>query len=274
MELKGTYPKIFENERYGSEAKKIYNDANALLDRVIKDNIIKAHAIIGLFPANAVNEDVEVFADEHRSSKISTFHFMRQQTQKQQNTPNLCLADYIAPKESGAKDYIGTFAVTTGIGIEHYIEEFKKDNDDYNDIMIKAVTDRLAEAFAELMHAKVRKELWGFCKDETLNNEDLILEKYQGIRPAPGYAACPEHTEKRIIWDLMKVEETIGISLTESYAMFPAASVSGYYFANPESKYIGVGKVSKDQVADLAARKNMPVDVLEKWLAVNLNYDI
>jgi 5-methyltetrahydrofolate--homocysteine methyltransferase len=268
-ELKGTYPKIFENERYGDEAKKLYHDAQEMLQLILKEKIIKAKGVIGVFPANAVEEDVVLYADEQKEKPLTTFHFLRQQTKKQNDAPNLCLADYIAPQ---GEDYIGCFAVTAGIGIEQYIERYKEAHDDYNDIMVKAVTDRLAEAFAECMHAKVRKELWGYCKDESLNNEELILEKYQGIRPAPGYSACPEHTEKRIIWDLLQVEQNTGISLTESCAMWPAASVSGYYFAHPDSKYFGVGKIAKDQMESLAKRKGMDLEELEKWLGVNLAY--
>jgi 5-methyltetrahydrofolate--homocysteine methyltransferase len=271
-ELAGTYPKIFENERYGEEAKSLFKDANDLLDRIIKEGVVTANGIISIHPAIAENETVHVYTDETLSTKHTRYHFMRQQTRKQQDAPNLCLADFIAPKSSGLVDYLGTFAVTAGLGIEKYIEEFKAANDDYNDIMVKAVTDRLAEAFAECLHAKVRKEIWGYAANETLSNDELVNEKYRGIRPAPGYAACPDHTEKQTIWEAMEVEKNIGMTLTESCAMLPAASVSGFYFAHPDSKYFGVGKISKDQVEKLAEDKNLSMEVMEKWFGVNRNY--
>ncbi len=272
--LKGKYPAIFENEVVGEEAKKLFDDAQVMLDKVIDQKLLYANGVIGLYPANAVGDDIEVYADESRSEIKKVFHFLRQQGKKGSGLPNLSLADFIAPKESGKKDYIGCFAVTAGVGIEGIIEQYEKDHDDYNSIMIKAVADRLAEAFAELMHAKIRKELWAYSKDEALDNESLIREKYQGIRPAPGYPACPDHTEKQILFDLLEVERNTGISLTESCAMYPASSVSGFYFMHPESKYFGLGKIEKDQVLDYAERKEMSVEEIEKWLAPNLSYDV
>ncbi len=271
--LKGKYPKILADPVIGQEAKKLYEDANKVLDQVIDDNLLYANAVVGLFPANSVGDDIEVYADERREDVKSVFHMLRQQGKKGSNLPNLSLADFIAPKGQG-RDYVGGFAVTAGIGIEPLVKKYELDHDDYHVIMIKAIADRLAEAFAELMHHKVRTELWGYAPDEPLDNESLIKEKYQGIRPAPGYPACPDHTEKRILFDLLDAEKNTGISLTESFAMYPAASVSGFYFMHGESKYFGLGKIEKDQVMDYAARKNMSIEEMEKWLAPNLSYDI
>lgn len=273
-QLKGKYPKIFENEIIGEEAKKLFKDANDMLDEVISNKSLKANAVIGLYPANTVKDDtIEVYSDETRSSVSKEFFSLRQQGKKGKGIPNISLADYIAPKDSGVEDYMGFFAVTAGIGIEPLIEAFDKDHDDYNSIMIKAVADRLAEALTELMHEKVRKEFWGYASDETLENEDLIREKYKGIRPAPGYPACPDHTEKPSIWELMDVEKETGITLTTSNAMYPASSVSGYYFSCPDSKYFGLGKIGKDQVEAHAERKGWGLETIERWLGPNLNYD-
>lgn len=271
--LKGKYPKIFENEVIGEEAKKLFVDAQQMLKEIIENNLLYANAVVGLYPANSVGDDVEVYSDESRTKVLTTFHMLRQQGKKGSGLPNLSLADFIAPKGEG-KDYIGGFAVTTGIGIEALIEKFEKDHDDYNSIMVKAVADRLAEAFAEKMHEKVRKELWGYAANESFDNESLIKETYQGIRPAPGYPACPDHTEKRLLFDLLEVEKNTGISLTESFAMYPASSVSGFYLMHEEAKYFGLGKIEKDQVIDYAQRKSMPLEIVEKWLAPNLSYDI
>lgn len=274
-QLKGKYPKIFENEIIGEEAKKLFNDAQALLQEVIDQKLLVAKGAVGLYPANTVDHDsIEVYADDTRTEIITKLHHLRQQGKKGKNIPNLSLADFLAPKEKGVKDYIGGFAVTAGINIEPLIEKYNADHDDYNSIMIKAVADRLAEAFAELMHAKVRKELWGYDSSETLNNEELIKEKYKGIRPAPGYPACPDHTEKPTLFKLIDPDGKTDITLTESNAMYPAASVSGFYFAHPDSKYFGLGKIAKDQVEDYASRKGMTIEEAEKWLAPNLNYDI
>ena len=272
-ELKGRYPEIFENKDYGKEAKKIFDDANNLLDKIIRDKALTANGIVGLFPANSVEEDIEIYSDKSRSGILVTLHTIRQQSVKSGEIPNLALADFIAPKDSGAKDFIGMFAVTAGMGIEKIVEKFEKDHDDYNAIMTKAVADRLAEAFAELLHAKVRKELWGYAANEILSNKELIDEKYFGIRPAPGYPAQPDHTEKLTIWKLLDVEKNTSIKLTESLAMYPAASVCGLYIAHPQSKYFTVGKIGKDQVDDYRKRKGISLKEAEKWLRPILNYD-
>ncbi len=269
--LKGKFPKILKDPVIGQEATKLYEDAQKMLDDIVNRKLLQANGVIGIYPASKPNDDdVTIYRDEQYSEEIATFHFLRQQGKKGTNLPNLSLADFIQP--NGKPDYMGGFAVTAGIGIEKLIEQFEKDHDDYSSIMVKALADRLAEAFAELMHEKIRKELWGYMKDENLDNEALIKEQYQGIRPAPGYPACPDHTEKRILFDLLEVEQHTGIQLTESFAMYPAASVSGFYFAHPEAKYFGLGKIGKDQVEHYARRKNMSLEEAEKWLAPNLNY--
>ncbi len=264
-ELAGRFPKILEDEVVGVEAKKLYNDAQALLKKVVEEKWISANAVIGFWQANATGDDIEL-------ENGTVLHSLRQQTKKTASAPNIALADFIAPKESGLQDYIGAFAVTAGIGIEKWIEKFEKDHDDYNSIMLKALADRLAEAFAERMHERVRKEFWAYDKSETLNTEELISEKYRGIRPAAGYPACPDHTEKPIIFNLLDAEKNAGIKLTESFAMYPTAAVSGLYFAHPESKYFGLGKITKDQVEDYAKRKGMTFDEAERWLSPNLGY--
>lgn len=273
-QLKGKFPAILEDEVVGTEAQKLYNDARSMLRQIIDEKWLTAKAVFGLFPANAVGEEsVAVFTNEDRKAQQTVLHFLRQQRQKAPGQPNLSLSDYIRKAEDGP-DYIGAFAVTAGFGIEPHIKRFEAEHDDYHAIMLKALADRLAEALAERLHQRVRKEFWGYDQSENLDNEALIEEKYKGIRPAPGYPACPEHTEKGTIWELLKVEENIGIQLTESYAMYPAASVSGYYFALPESKYFGLGQISKDQVEDYASRKGMSVEDAERWLAPVLNYDV
>ncbi|WP_436517324.1 methionine synthase [Ekhidna sp. To15] len=261
--LKGKYPAIFENPTVGKEAKKLFEDAQYMLDEIIENESLHANAVVGLFEVKRTGDDVEVV------NQNKQFHFLRQQGKKAPNIPNLSLVDFINPSQ---KDYMGGFAVTAGIGIEKLIEKYKADHDDYKEIMVKALADRLAEAFAELMHEKVRKDLWGYASDEKWSNEDLIKEKYEGIRPAPGYPACPDHTEKRTLFDLLEVEKNAGIKLTESFAMYPASSVSGFYFAHPDSKYFGLGKIGRDQVEDYAKRKQMKVEEVEKWLAPNLSY--
>ena len=272
--LKGKYPKIFDDKTVGQEARKLFDDARLMLDEIITNKSLIANSVIGIYAANNVNtDDVVIYRDDDRQEKLTTFHFLRQQGKKGSNLPNISLADYIAPESSGRQDYLGAFAVTAGIGIETLIEQYKKDHDDYKEIMVKALADRLAEAFAELMHEKIRKEIWGYARAENLSNEELIREKYQGIRPAPGYPACPDHTEKRILFNLLEVEKNTGISLTESFAMYPASAVSGFYFAHQESKYFGLGKIAKDQVSAYAARKDMTVPEIEKWLAPNLSYN-
>lgn len=272
-DLHGRFPRILDDKVVGKEAGRLYDDAREMLSELITSQWLRARAVIGIWPANTVDHDSVLVYDPRDSNKvIHRFEFMRQQVKKAKGQPNISLSDFIAPAESGRLDYIGGFAVTAGIGIERKVKEFEANHDDYSVIMIKALADRLAEAFAELMHERVRREFWGYASDELLSNEDLIKEKYQGIRPAAGYPACPDHTEKPGLFQLLNATETTGISLTENYAMLPAASVSGLYFASPHAKYFGVGRVGKDQVADMAARKNMPVKDMEKWLAPNLNY--
>ena len=262
-ELRGKYPNIFEDEFIGEEAKKLFADANAMLDDIILHEKLQAKAVLGVFPANEVNGDVVL-------ENGTRFSFLRQQRKMGTNIPNISLADYLAPKSSGKQDYIGTFAVTAGIGIEPLIAAFEADHDDYNSIMVKALADRLAEAMAERMHQKMRKDIWGYAVNENLSSRDLILEKYQGIRPAAGYPASPDHTEKATLWQLLDVEKNTGISLTDSFAMYPTASVSGLYFSHPESKYFAVGKISNDQVADYAKRRGTDLAITKKWLGPNL----
>ncbi len=263
-ELHGKYPRIFDDEYVGEEAKKLFADATSMLDDIISNKKLKAKAVVGIFEAEETNGDVRL------PNESKTFHFLRQQRKMGNGIPNLSLADYIAPASSGYKDYIGAFAVTAGIGIEALVEKYEADHDDYNSIMIKALADRLAEAFAECLHHEVRTKLWGYTADEQLTNDELIREKYQGIRPAAGYPASPDHTEKETLWKLLEVEKNTGISLTESFAMYPAASVSGLYFSHPNSKYFAVGKIGDDQVRDYAERKKSDLKITKKWLAPNL----
>ncbi|MBP7261255.1 MAG: methionine synthase [Bacteroidia bacterium] len=269
-ELAGRYPKILTDEVVGVEAQKLFNDANKMLDDVIAKSLLQAKAVIAFWPSNAIGDDVELHTS---GNEKHTFHFLRQQSEKAEGQTYNCLADFVAPKEIGVTDYMGGFAVTAGIGIEKLVEQYEKDHDDYHSIMIKAIADRLAEAFAEKMHELVRKEYWGYAKEEHLSTEELIKESYRGIRPAPGYPACPDHTEKRLLFDLLQAEKNAGITLTESFAMYPAASVSGFYFGHPESKYFGVGKINKDQIEEYAQRKGKDVAFIEKWLSPNLGYD-
>ena len=268
--LAGKYPRILNDEVVGEEAKSLFADANAMLDKIIADHSLEAKGVIGLFPANRVGDDIEVYTDETRQHVKGVAHHLRQQTFKDKFA-NYCLSDFVADTDSGISDYIGAFAVTGGIGEDALADSFIRAGDDYNGIMVKAVADRLAEAFAEYLHQQVRKVYWGYAKDETLTNDDLIREKYQGIRPAPGYAACPEHTEKQLIWDLLSAQEHTSMTLTESYAMWPGASVSGWYFSHPDAKYFAVAKIQHDQVADYAARKNWSLEEAEKWLGPNLS---
>lgn len=263
-ELRGRYPKIFEDEYVGEEAKKLFKDAQEMLDDIIANKKLQAKAIVGIFEANEVNGDVFL------SKENVTFNFLRQQRKMGSGIPNISLADYVAPQSTGKQDYLGAFAVTAGIGIEKMVEQYEADHDDYNSIMVKALADRLAEAFAECLHHEVRTSLWGYTADEQLTNDELIREKYQGIRPAAGYPASPDHTEKAKLWKLLSVEEHTGISLTDSFAMYPAASVSGLYFSHPESKYFAVGKISEDQVKDYAERKQADLAATKKWLGPNL----
>ncbi|MBS1522216.1 MAG: methionine synthase [Bacteroidetes bacterium] len=271
-ELRGSYPKIFDDKYVGVEAKKLFDDAQVLLKRIIKEKLLKANAVIGFWPANSVGDDIELYTDESRKEVLTTIHTLRQQAEKVKGEPYYALSDFIAPKDSGVKDYWGGFAVTSGVGCDELVAEFEKDHDDYNSIMAKALADRLAEAFAEKMHELVRREYWGYAKNEELSNEELIKEQYQGIRPAPGYPACPDHTEKVTLFNLLRAEENTGIQLTESMAMTPTAAVSGFYFAHPQARYFGLGRISKDQIEDYAKRKNMPVEDVERWMGPNLNY--
>jgi len=291
-QLAGRYPKILHDEVVGEEARKLFADAQSMLNKIIAEKWLSANAVFGLFPANSVNsDDIEIYDIDERSprkgdaaggptasplplrSKVAmTWHNLRQQTKKPADIPNYCLADYVAPKETGVADYIGAFAVTAGIGIDARVAEFEKNNDDYNAILLKALADRLAEAFAELLHARVRREFWGYAADETLDNDALIAEKYRGIRPAPGYPACPEHSEKGPLFELLQAPLNAGITITESYAMLPTAAVSGFYFSHPQAQYFAIGKADKDQVEDYARRKGWTLEEAERWLAPVLSY--
>ncbi|MDZ4841182.1 MAG: methionine synthase [Hyphomicrobium aestuarii] len=274
-ELAGRYPQILDDNVVGPEAKKLFADAKALLERMVSERWVEARGIVGFWPANSIGDDIELYTDAARGQRLATLHTLRQQIARDatRNRAHTALADFIAPKDSGVADYIGGFAVTTGLGEDEAIEKYVSKTDDYNRIMAKALCDRLAEAFAEAMHAKVRRELWGYAKDETLSTDDLILERYRGIRPAPGYPAQPDHTEKSTLWSLMDTQAKIGMTLTESYAMWPGSSVSGMYFAHPDSHYFGVGRIERDQVEDYARRKGWTVAECERWLAPVLNYD-
>ena len=271
--LYGRYPGILTDPKVGTEASKLYADAQALLDQIIAGRKLKANAVIAFYPAQRIGqEDVQLYADKAGQVPLQTMHFLRQQNKKAANLPNYSLADFVAPASSGKLDYLGLFAVTAGIGLEKLIEGFKAQQDDYHEIMAKALADRLAEAFAECIHHQVRKDWWGYAANERITNEQMIAEEYQGIRPAPGYPACPDHTEKKVIFDLLQADKEAGIQLTESMAMYPASSVSGYYFSHPESRYFGLGKIDKDQIQDYARRKGMPVEEVERWLAPVLGY--
>jgi 5-methyltetrahydrofolate--homocysteine methyltransferase len=271
-ELKGVFPRILEHEKYGAQARQVYTEAQALLDTIIAEKRLTARGVYGFFPASAVGDDVELYTDADRRAVQARFHFLRQQSERAGGEPHRSLADFIAPKETGLPDHIGGFAVTTGIGLRELCDEFRARHDDYNAIMAEALADRLAEAFAECLHKRVREE-WGYGQSEGLSNADLIAEKYRGIRPAAGYPACPDHTEKGTLWQLLEVEERTGMRLTESFAMWPGSSVSGLYFAHPESRYFGLGKIDRDQVADYHRRKGMTIAEVERWLGPNLNYD-
>jgi 5-methyltetrahydrofolate--homocysteine methyltransferase len=287
-ELRGVYPAILSHEKYGEQATKLFADAQTLLDEIVAKKLLRARAVYGFFPANAVGDDVVVYTDARREEPLTTFHFLRQQVVKKEGEPNQSLADFIAPRthdnlvaETSVEslppvhplpDHIAAFAVTTGHGLKELVEKYKAEHDDYNAIMAEALADRLAEAFAECLHKRVRDE-WGYGQDENLSAEDLIMEKYRGIRPAAGYPACPDHTEKRTLWELLDVESNAGIQLTESCAMWPGSSVSGLYFAHPKSRYFGLGKIDRDQVLDYHLRKGMTVQEVERWLGPNLNYD-
>ena len=268
-DLHGKYPNILTDEVVGEQAVILFNDAQKMLKQLLEENWLEAKGIYGIFPANQINDDDIELTDEN-GKYLQTFLTLRQQSAKTKGAPNIALSDFIAPKDSGITDYMGAFCVTTGFGVDEKASEFERNLDDYNSIMVKALGDRFAEAFAEYLHKKIRKEIWGYASDEVLNNEDLIKEEYKGIRPAPGYPACPDHLEKPTIWKLLKVEQEIGVTLTESMAMWPASSVSGYYFGNPESKYFGLGKIKKDQVESYAKRRSVSYDYAEKWLNPNI----
>jgi len=271
-ELKGVYPRILDHEVHGAQARQVFDEGNALLDRIIAEKLIAARAVYGMFPAHAAGDDVEVYLDEQRTRIGERLHFLRQQADREGSEPCRCLADFIAPREAGLADHIGAFAVTTGIGLKDLCDGFRARHDDYNAIMAEALADRLAEAFAEYLHKRVRDE-WGFGSDEHLTVDDLIHEKYRGIRPAPGYPASPDHTEKATLWRLLDVEANTGIQITESFAMWPGSSVSGLYFAHPQSRYFTVGKIGRDQAEDYARRKGMSLGEIERWLGPYLNYD-
>jgi 5-methyltetrahydrofolate--homocysteine methyltransferase len=273
-ELTGKFPAILDDEVVGTEARQLFADAQAMLEQIVNEHWLQARAVIGFFPANTINDDdVELYSDASSSGTQTVFHFLRQQMSRRNQAPNHCLADFIAPKDSGTEDYIGAFAVTAGIGIETRVAAFEAEHDDYNSILLKALADRLAEALAERLHERVRKEFWGYASAENLSSEEMIKEQYRGIRPAPGYPACPDHTEKRLLWELLEPATNAGMTLTESYAMLPTASVSGLYFSHPEARYFGIGKLARDQVSDYADRKGMAVEEVERWLASVLGYD-
>jgi 5-methyltetrahydrofolate--homocysteine methyltransferase len=272
-EMKGSFPDILNNPSSGPAARRLYEDAQAMLDRVITERWLQANAVIGLFPANAVGDDIEVYLDEERREPHVVLRNLRQQGEHREGVPNRSLGDFVAPKETGARDYVGAFAVTAGLGAQERVAAYRAELDDYNAILLEAVADRLAEAFAERLHERVRKEFWGYAPDEDLDNEALIKERYRGIRPAPGYPACPEHSEKTTLWSLLDVEQATGIELTDGMAMWPGAAVSGWYFSHPQSQYFVVGRVGRDQVADYAERKGWTLAEAERWLSANLAYD-
>ena len=271
-ELAGKYPAILNDEVVGETATALFKDAQQMLKTLVSDKSIQASAVIGFWPANSDGDDIIVYTDESRTEVRTRLHHLRQQMSKPNENPNYCLADYIAPAGIGLKDYIGGFVVTTGLGVETLAAQFEAELDDYNSILVKALADRFAEAFAERMHERVRKEFWGYNRDETLDNKELIKEKYQGIRPAPGYPACPDHTEKTALFDLLNAEAETSVCLSENYAMSPASSVRGFYFSHPESRYFGLGKIDRDQVQSYAERKDMSLAEVERWLSPVLNY--
>ncbi|MEE8343090.1 MAG: vitamin B12 dependent-methionine synthase activation domain-containing protein, partial [Gammaproteobacteria bacterium] len=273
-ELVGSYPKILDDKVVGEQAKSLLDDAMGMLDRIIAESWLQARGVIGLFAVNTVgDDDIEVYTDGSRTEVLITLHHLRQQKQKPPGKPNQCLADFIAPKETGIPDYLGAFAVTAGIGIDEHVARFEANHDDYNSILLKALADRLAEAFAERIHERVRKDFWAYAPEEHFDNKELVREVYAGIRPAPGYPACPEHTEKGLLWELIGVRKNAGIDITENFAMVPTAAVSGWYFSHPEARYFGLGDINKDQVEDYARRKGMELSVMERWLSPNLGYE-
>jgi 5-methyltetrahydrofolate--homocysteine methyltransferase len=269
-DLWGKYPQIFDDATVGAAAREVFANAQKMLDQIIKGRWLSANAVFGFWPANAVGDDVEIYADDSRATVVTTFHHLRQQNEKPAGNANQSLADFIAPKDSGIRDYVGGFAVTAGLGCDERAKAFEAGNDDYSAIMLKALADRLAEAFAECLHAKVRREYWGYARDEVLGSDDFIAEKYVGIRPAPGYPACPEHSEKGTLFALLDATEKAGIALTDSFAMWPTAAVSGFYYSHPQSQYFAVGKIDRDQVTDYARRKGWDLPTAERWLAPNI----
>ncbi|OUR85303.1 methionine synthase, partial [Cycloclasticus sp. 44_32_T64] len=272
-ELAGSYPKILDDEIVGVHAKDLFKDAQAMLKKIIDEKWLTARAVFGFYPANSRTDDVVIYDDESRTKETTVLHHLRQQNIKPPGRKNYCLSDNVAPENSGVNDYVGAFAVTAGIGIEEHVTRFEAEHDDYQSIMVKALADRLAEAFAECLHQRVRKDYWGYAADELLDNDELIKEGYKGIRPAPGYPACPDHTEKATLFSLLNATKEVGIELTTSFAMYPTAAVSGWYFAHPKANYFNVGKLKKDQVEDYAERKGESVDYVERWLAPSLAYD-
>jgi 5-methyltetrahydrofolate--homocysteine methyltransferase len=272
-DIAGKYPAIFDDPKRGKAAKSLFEDGQEILRQMIDGKRVSAKAVIGFWPANRRGDDIVLYTDESRTEELTTLHHLRQQDEKSRDKSMAALSDFVAPEGDGPVDYVGGFAVTTGIGAEEFSLEFKNRNDDYNAIMVKALADRLAEAFAECMHERVRKEFWGYADDEKLRNDDLIRERYRGIRPAPGYPACPDHTEKAALFELLSAPDNAGIELTEHFAMYPTAAVSGWYFSHPESKYFAVGKIGADQVEDYAERKGISKAEAERWLAPSLAYD-
>ncbi len=272
-ELKGKYPRIFEDSEVGKVARELFDKATELLDQIVAQKQLTAHGVYGFFPANSEGDDIVIYTDESRTTERARFPMLRQQWEREGQTSFRSLADYLAPASSGRADYLGAFAVSAGFGAEALVARFAREHDDYNKIMTEALADRLAEAFAEYLHERARRE-WGYGRDENLSQVDLIGEKYRGIRPAAGYPSCPDHSEKRTLWDLLDVEEATGITLTESFAMYPAAAVSGLYFAHPEARYFAVDLITRDQVERYAARKRMPIAEIERWLAPNLAYEV
>jgi 5-methyltetrahydrofolate--homocysteine methyltransferase len=271
-DLAGKFPDILDDPVVGEAARNVFKEGREMLDRVVKGRWLTASGVFGLWPANSVGDDIEIYADEQRERVLATWHNLRQQNQKPPGNPNLSLADFVAPKDSGIADYVGAFAVTAGLGIDARVKDFEAKNDDYGAIMLKAIADRLAEAFAEQLHHRVRTEFWGYAGDEALSNAELIAEKYQGIRPAPGYPACPDHTEKADLFRLLDAGKNADMQLTESFAMLPTAAVSGFYLSHRDARYFAVGKIERDQVADYAHRKGMDIGLAERWLAPVLNY--
>jgi 5-methyltetrahydrofolate--homocysteine methyltransferase len=272
-ELAGRFPAILDDAKYGAAARPLYEDARAMLDKIVAEHWFKANAVFGFWPAQAQGDDIVLFGDEARGTPVAMLHTLRQQLSKREGRNNIALSDFVAPRDSGVKDYIGAFAVTAGIGEDVIAERFKRANDDYSAILVKALADRLAEAYAERLHSRVRREFWGYAPQERLSAEDLVAEKYRGIRPAPGYPAQPDHTEKGTLFGLLDAER-IGVKLTESFAMWPGAAVCGLYFSHPQSAYFGVGKIERDQVEDYAKRKGWTVGECERWLAPILNYNV